>query len=310
MESTVKSKHNLLLAFTKIMFSIWIWYRHSFFIIENKNYHQSTTFLFVSFFFICSGYYIYNSIAYFIQKHRDEKKIISIYIWNRLKKMGVPLLICYLVSFANTFVTKEYNTGFMHLLWYIHVMIIFELISFIILLKAKKKTYTIINIIVLLITTAIYYTVGESNIPSEIRCFMFMPLGYLLSLIKLPEKKSYWYLIPYLIFLCLASYIASKKIELKYDILAQFIVFPALFMSSLMVPLYNDGFAYFFASKLSFLIYISQSITRLYDSVKPNLRMNCFYITLSCTTVFMIYEIILYFTKKKGKDKLITNKTI
>ena len=146
-------------------------------------------------------------IDYRVLEVRIDELNIEQKLKNKLKSFGFPLLIAYIFSVAQTIITKEYKTGFLHYLWFIHILLIYKGFA-LLLIKNVKKEKTID--IVMLISMCV--GIGLRFIPSlreftEVLCFIYIPLGYFIRKIKLPYKDNLVCFIISLLWLALSVYI-------------------------------------------------------------------------------------------------------
>lgn len=135
-----ETKRNSFLEIFRFVFSFFILFYHGYFVVDtpvfcNTNY-------FVDFFFILSGIYFVYTIAKF-QQFKAVEGALKLF-WDRLKKLGIPLLISYAFVVASWFI-KGSNIFALRYLWFVHILLIMYLVIY--FLRALIKNEKIFNLI-------------------------------------------------------------------------------------------------------------------------------------------------------------------
>lgn len=181
------NKKNSLIELYRFLFALNVVKSHSF--LPTTIPYFSPGRISVEFFFILSGYLFVRTL----DRLRDEplKKSLPKLIVNKLKPLGIPLVIGLGCNFVYFLVTWEYSSGIWGYLWYVHAMII-TFIGYVIIRSYVKRDsaffYTTLGICIaatLMRFSGIFYTWGY------VRGAAAISLGMLLAqLPKIPVKRQ------------------------------------------------------------------------------------------------------------------------
>ncbi|HEY8365251.1 MAG TPA: acyltransferase family protein [Haloplasmataceae bacterium] len=298
-------KRNSLLELFRFLFALVILYYHNCFIIQSYDGFYSGRFV-VIFFFLVSGFFISDKLKKCNNAYLTNKTEWLHYLTYRLKRLGIPLLIAYSFSVADTIVSNSYSSGFLHYLWFIHVMLIAELLSYI-LYKYIKRKYIIDIIYGLLMILGISLRLVPSIIEvTEPLCLIYFPFGYFMSKVRFNYKNNLLWLTLIVFSVIGLSYCLFSPYKMYKEFIMGFILFPILLYSILQVEL-NEVKLFNYIGSLSFEIYVYQSIARFFGAFGINNNIYNFLIVASSVLLTEICKFIFDISARKKKKELIIN---
>ncbi len=285
MQHIVHKERNSLIELYRFIFALIILWYHDFFFTISKSPISGN--IVVCFFFIVSGFYLRKTLESFLEKHQDDKQSIITFIKKKLVKMGIPLLICYLFSVADTIISGDFLSGFSHFLWFIHIWIIVETILLIIHKYIKNEKIIYVILVFMIIIGLVFRIIPETNRYSEAFAFIYIPLGYFINLIKIPKLKLSLTAIPILITTFLSIYLLFYESTIILELLEGFILFPLLLILIVstefkVIKLFN------ILGAASLYIYIYQTVTRFLRTIKMENNNLSFLIIMVLSLVTMI----------------------
>lgn len=256
---------NSLIELYRFLFAMWVVWYHSFFVFKNQYFNHG--YIAVEFFFVLSGFFLIKSIDK--HNHKSIFKGLGIFLWKRIKSLGLPFFIGLLFVFWYMFL--EGQISLLGYLWYIPCMLLSFAIIYIIkkLIKNKKVFILIILSFVVLSYLLLYLPVLEGW--GLFRGLGGVSLGVLISYIpKVNLKTKYinfnWIatgiLFGIIIYL---SYLPKENLISEYFLV--FLLIPMLiyFTNTLKV---NCSFLNFLGS-LSFGLYAYQCVLRVLEFYVP-----------------------------------------
>lgn len=260
----VKPKRNGLIELYRFLFAMWVVYYHGFFFTKTNIFSHG--YLAVEFFFILTGFYLLKSIDK-CDKTPFSKNFF-LFIWKRLKSLGVAFIIGFLFStiyFA--FNPSWYIFGIFGYLWYIPMMLAGIALIYILRKFIKSDTWFFAILIAL---TILSYTLIWTALEgwSIFRAIGGISLGVLISNIpklRLKLKGLNFNLLISLAIFATTIYLAFlPKSNLNIDYIMTLLCFPSLlYFSSQTTELNNPIFN--FLGSLSFGLYAYQCILRILE---------------------------------------------
>lgn len=310
-----KANRNSLIEILRFVFAFFILFYHDLFVIEMPIFNNAN--YFVDFFFLITGFYMLKTI----KKYDEKPAHIGAYelLLDRIKKIGLPLLISYVAILLDGFFTNR-PTLAMRYLWFIHIMLLMYLLLFLIyrLVKRNEKVFNIILGFVVGISFCLRF--GSLFVPDikvldtiytfdEIRGVFMISLGALINLIpkiKFENRKRQLSIsVPIVvgfIFLLLVG-LPFSAITLTYkkivELIADLILFPGIFYFSQYLHFQNK-YADFLGS-CSIYIYIYQCISLFEKSLGVTSRIVIFFSIMIVTVITVIWKNEI----KRKKDKTI-----
>jgi len=285
------NKRNSSLELLKFIYALIIAYYHDYFFVDNNE--MSNGRYATAFFFILAGFFILPSL----QKYMEYPTKIAIFkfIKDKLFKLGIPLLVGYIFSLISTIVSKDFSSGVLHLLWFVHVLIIYEAILLFLYKRINNENNFFLLIFIIYIATLIARLFSPLKLFDELECFVLVSLGILLSQAKveLLDKNPTSYILLLITFLSSLLIIFYLENEL-YELLLKFIIFPVMILSAYSIKTEVKLFNYL--GRLSPAIYLYQPMIRFFDD---QFELNKVVCGLSLIILAVITDLIVQLYKKK-----------
>lgn len=256
----MKAKRNGIIEIARFLFAFFILFYHNLFVVELSVFNNAN--YFVDFFFLLIGFYLLLVFKRYENKHPVKSTFELVY--DRLKKIGIPLLIAYGCNLAFCLISEPIQIK-VHYLWFIHIMLIAYILYYALYrLIRKNEKWFVISMAIVFGVTFLMRICPHFYYYDELRGLSMISLGVLLS--KVPklkiEKQKYSILIVICVSLLILAglYVSSLDLTKKkvVEFISDIVLFPAFIYFALNIN---------FKSKVTDVLGLSSDFIYIYQPV-------------------------------------------
>lgn len=260
---TVHKKRNSLIELYRFLFALNVMIGHGLFPIKTEHFGPDR--ISVEFFFVLSGFLLYNSLEKY--KEMSLPKAIKTMVISKMKPLLIPTVIGLISNAIYNYLTNYNPLKVFRYLWYIPAMMAAFLLHTVlrVLIKNSKVFYITVAGIFMICACLRFFGNEDLFFFDYLRSPLAVGLGILLGKMPKPEIKRKWIwwlmLVPVLAAVFVIVFLRLAKDSRAYEALLDLVLFPLLIYISFRIDFNFPIFNYLGA--LSFGIYAYQCPGRM-----------------------------------------------